>query len=544
MPISLAIKGADGQEKRLDFDRAKVTIGSNPLCDVALTDAGVDPEQCVLVVRADKVELFDIGESGGVLLNGRPVGHAEVKAGDEIWVGKTVLRLVGRDGQGVSFTESISTVREEQSAVQAVAERPLGAPPAPTDERWALLDQVQKLISSIGTDESIFESILDTLFASVPVRRGFIALRGPEGDLAVRAHRSREKGSAANEPIEVSRTLLGRVLETGKSVLTSDAEADENFSAIRSIHRLRIKAAICVPLVVRGRVTGVVYGDNREQPGSLKKDHLSILGALASIAAVAVEKIRLLAQYNDKLRIEQALAIARSIQRNFLPTKPATADRLDVYGLSVSCDETGGDYYDYFEMPDGSLGLVIADVTGHGVGPALLMATARSALRVLVRAEPSLEKLLFRLNNLLREDVHDGRFITLFLGSVDMAHGLFRNVGAGHTPPVLYRVRDGSTQLVLSKGPPLGIVAGAPFVAGTNLPLATGDVLLLTTDGIIEAMDKSADEFGFPRLRAAVARFAKGSARELVEGIMGEVTAFVGDAGLRDDATLVAVKIL
>ncbi len=541
MPISLAIKGADGLEKRLDFDRSKVTIGSNPLCDVALTDAGVDPEQCVLVLRGEKVELFDIGESGGVLLNGRPVGHADVGPGDEIWVGKTVLRLVAQDGKGVSFTEGVSTVREELPAPQAVAAQGLGAP---RDERFVLLDQVEKLISSIGTDEGIFESILDTIFASVPVRRGFIALRAADGQLAVKAHRSREKGSAASEPIEVSRTLLGRVLESGKAVLTSDAEADENFSAIRSIHRLRIKAAICVPLLVRGRVTGVVYGDNREQPGSLKKDHLSILGALASIAAVAVEKMRLLGEYNQKLRIEQALSIARSIQRNFLPTKPATADRLDVYGHSVSCDETGGDYYDYFEMPDSSLGLVIADVTGHGVGPALLMATARSALRVLVRAEPSLEQLLFRMNNLLREDVHDGRFITLFLGSVDVRKGVFRNVGAGHTPPILHRARDGSTQLISSKGPPLGIVAGAKFPAGTELPLAKGDLLLLTTDGIIEAMDKSGDQFGIPRLRAAVARLAKGSAREVVEGVMGEVSAFAGSTDLRDDATLVAVKML
>jgi len=542
VPISLAIKGADGQEKRLDFDRAKVTIGSNPLCDLALPDAGVDPEQCVLVTRADKVELFDIGESGGVLVNGRPVGHAEVGPGDEIWVGKTVLRLIAQDGKGVSFTEGVSTVREELPvAPPPVA---LGAPPAPREERFALLDQVEKLISSIGTGEGIFESILDTLFASVPVRRGFIALRGTDGQLVVKAHRSREKGSAATETIEVSRTLLGRVLESGKSVLTSDAEADENFSAIRSIHRLRIKAAICVPLLVRGRVTGVVYGDNREQPGSLKKDHLSILGALASIAAVAVEKMRLLGEYNQKLRIEQALSIARSIQRNFLPAKPPAVPGLEVWGHSVSCDETGGDYYDYFALPDGSLGFVVADVTGHGVGPALLMATVRAALRVLVHVEPSLERLTFRLNNLLREDVHDGRFITLLLGSIDRDRGKFRNVGAGHTPPVWFRARDATTQLVFGKGPPLGIVADAKFVAGTDVPLAPGDLLLLTTDGIIEAMDKDGELFGFPRLRAAVTRLAKGSAKEIVEGVMTEVGAFAGETGLRDDATLVAVKIL
>jgi sigma-B regulation protein RsbU (phosphoserine phosphatase) len=539
VPISLAIKGADGLEKRLDFDRAKITIGSNPLCDIPLPDAGVDAEQCVLVARGDKVELFDIGESGGVLVNGRPAGHVEVGPGDEIWIGGTVMRLAG--AQSVAFTESVSTVREE---LPVGAPAPAPAPGAPAEERFGLLDQVQRLISSIGTDEGIFESILDTLFSSVPVRRGFIAIRGADGQLAVRANRSREKGSAASEPIEVSRTLLRSVLETGKSVLTSDAESDANFSAIRSIHRLRIKAAICVPLLVQGRVIGVVYGDNREQPGSLKKDHLSILSALASIAAVAVEKIRLLREYNEKLRIEQALSIARSIQRNFLPAKPPAAAHFDVWGHSESCDETGGDYFDYLPLPDGSLGLVIADVTGHGVGPALLMATVRAALRVLVQAEPSLERLVYRLNNLIRDDVHDGRFITLFLGAVDPVRGVFRHVGAGHTPPVWCRARDGSTHLVSSRGPPLGIVAGAEFPAGTNLPVAKGDVLLLTTDGIIEATDRDGEFYGLSRLRAAVGRLAKSTAREVVEGVMADVNTFVDGAGLRDDATLVAVKLL
>jgi sigma-B regulation protein RsbU (phosphoserine phosphatase) len=161
-----------------------------------------------------------------------------------------------------------------------------------------------------------------------------------------------------------------------------------------------------------------------------------------------------------------------------------------------------------------------------------------------VQAEPSLEKLLFRLNNLIREDVHDGRFITLFLGSVDAARGTFRHVGAGHTPPVWYRARDGSTHLVSSKGPPLGIVAGVEFPSGTSLPVAPGDVLLLTTDGIIEATDASGEQFGFARLRASLARLAKGSAREVVEGVMGDVGRFVGGGGLRDDATLVAAKVV
>ena len=547
MSISLAVKGSDGAERILDFDQTKVTIGSNPLCDVAVADASVDAEQCVLVVRGDKVELFDIGESGGVLVNGRPVGHSEVSPGDEIWLGSTVIRLVADAGQGVSFTEQDSTVREELAAPDPLP-RAKAVPvkrvqKGPTDERFALLEQVQRLISAISHNENIFESILDTMFSTAPVRRGFIATRGPNGELQVKANRSRESGASAGERIEVSRTLVGRVLETGSAVLTSDAESDADFSAIRSIHRLRIKAAICVPLVAEGNVIGVVYGDNREKPGSLTADHLSILTALASVGAVAVEKLRLLDEYHGKLKIEQALAIARSIQLNFLPDEPPAIAGLDVWGRSASCDETGGDYFDYFKLKDGSLGIVIADVTGHGIGPALLMATVRALLRVLIETEPSLEKLIFKLNNYIRADVRDGRFITLFLGVIDPKTRTFRHVGAGHTPPIWCRKRDGSTHLVRSNGPPLGILESMEFRRGTDLPLAPGDALLFTTDGIIEADNEAGEQFGMPRLRSVLVENVDGSASEVAEAVLHAVEEFVAGNPLRDDATMVAVKV-
>jgi serine phosphatase RsbU (regulator of sigma subunit) len=412
---------------------------------------------------------------------------------------------------------------------------------AAPDQRFALLNQVQRLISSIG-NENIFESILDTIFDTVAVRRGFIAIRDAHGELAVRAHRSREKGSMASEKIEVSRTLVGKVLESGKAVLTSDAEADPDFSAARSIHRLRIKAAICVPLIVENNVIGLVYGDNREKPGALTKDHLSILTALASVAAVSVEKFRLRSEYEAKLKIEQALAIARSIQLNFLPAEPPAIEGLEVWGKSDSCDETGGDYYDFFPMQDRGLRVVIADVTGHGVGPALLMATVRAALRALY-TEPSPSKLMARLNDFIRDDVNDGRFITAFLADIDPRDGTLTHVGAGHMPPIWCRARDGSTHLVASHGPPLGVLGGLEFKPGTTLPIASGDALLFTTDGIIEAANEAGEQYGLPRLRSLVAEHAGGTAQALGEAVRAAVDDFVQGRPLRDDATLVAVKV-
>jgi sigma-B regulation protein RsbU (phosphoserine phosphatase) len=543
--ISLSIKGPDGQTRQVDFDKDKVTLGQGVHCDVSLSDPEVEEEQCVVVAQPDGVEVINIGDTPGVLVNGKPTTRAHIKPGDEVWIGGTVFGVLLAEEDVVSFTEADSTVREELAARKEPTKTL--AEPAPREERFRLLDQVQHLIASIGTNENVFERILDTMFSSAPVRRGFIALldkdAGASGELRVKAQRRSEQG-ASGDKIEVSRTLVGKVLQTGKAVLTSDAEADADFSAALSIHRLRIKAAICVPLVVEGHVIGILYGDNREQPGSLTKEHLSILTALASIAAIAVEKFRLLAEAEAKQKFEQALAIARTIQLNFLPSGPPEVPGLDVWGKSVSCDETGGDYYDFFPMRDGSIKVVIADVTGHGVGPALLMATGRAALRVLIDSEPSLEQMMFRLNNRIGEDVTDGRFITMFAGHIDAKDGAFTHVGAGHTPPIWFRRKDGSTHLVTSNGPPLGILPGIEFRAGTKLPVAKGDVILFTTDGIMEADRPDGEQFGMERLKKVLAAHAGASAKEIVAAVSEAVNEFAEGRPLRDDATLVAAKLV
>lgn len=542
MSIRLAIKGPSGQVRRVHFNQTKVTVGSDAMCDVCVSDPGVDKAQAVLVLRDGVTELFDIGQSGGVLVNGSPTVHKRIAPDDEIWIGGTVFSVIEGDGGAVSFTEADSTVRAE---VDTPAEsKPAVPATTPGIDRFSLLNEVRGLVNSIASEEDTFEAVLDTLFGNAPVRRGFIALTDENGELSVRAHRNREHKLAGGGPIEVSRTLVGQVLRTGKAVLTSDAEADADLKSAASIHRLRIKAAICVPLVTKEGVTGVLYGDNREKPGALTREHLAIVNALASVAGAAVETGRLLDEYNAKQKLEHALSIARSIQLNFLPSSPPTSDWLDIAGRSDSCDETGGDYFDFFEMRGGRTGVVIADVTGHGVGSALLMASVRAALRALIKQEPSLEKLVYRLNNLIREDVHDGRFITFFLGRFDPSKRVLEHVGAGHTPPVFLRARDGSTHLVRSKGPPLGIVGGMEFPEGSSLPLATGDVLLFTTDGIWEA--EAADgggQFGLTRLRQMVGELRTASAQELVDGICTAVDDFVGGRPLRDDATVVAVKV-
>ncbi|MHC4450254.1 MAG: SpoIIE family protein phosphatase [Planctomycetota bacterium] len=535
----LTLRDSGEEPKTLRLDQETVVIGADGLCDVVIDQDGVDPRQAVLIPRENHVDLFDIGVSGGVLVNGQRVTHAELSPQDELWVGSTVIHAsVGELDPVISITEMPSTVRAEEAASET------SAVPEPwaADNRFALLDRVRQLINSIGGDDDIFESILDVLFDSVPVRRGFLALLAEDGQLTIRAHRNRERGGNPDETISVSRTLLNKVIETGKAVLTSDAEADPELAMARSIHQLRIRAATAVPLKTDGRVIGIAYGDNREKPGALTRDHLSILNALASVASVAVEKIRLLQELEAKQKIEQALRIARGIQRTFLPDAPPEVAGYDVAGYSESCDETGGDYYDYFADEEGQLSFVVADVTGHGVGSALLMATVRAALRALIRTEETLGTLFFQLNNTIAADLRDGRFVTCFMVKVDTVTGKVEHVGAGHTPPIVYRSDGGETEIVTNGAPPLGIFNGMDFPEGEPFSLQPGDVMLTLTDGLVEAARADGEMFGLDRLRAELKAVSGRTAREIVEHLQGTVDAWVGGEKLRDDATAVVLK--
>ncbi|MEE8106994.1 MAG: SpoIIE family protein phosphatase [Planctomycetota bacterium] len=541
MPLSLCIRNEAGQERRLDFEKNRLTVGSAPHCDITITDDGVDDEQTVLVARGDRVEFFDIGVTRGLRLNGDLVGHGVMEAADELRIGATVITLA-TDTTGVSIVqgrESNVTASVGASGTATIGRAPSGRA-SPEEQYGLLLKQVGELLQAVAQEADVFESILDRVFQSAQVRRGFIALLDDEGRIQVKAHRNEE--FAKTREIEVSSTLLGMVMRSGEAVLTTDAETDPELSASMSIQRLQIRSAICVPLAVRGKVIGVLYGDNRERPGSLTRDDLTFLNALGNVAAVAVEQYRLIGERDAKRKIEQSLSIARSIQRNFLPSQPPVRAGLDLHGVSESCDETGGDYYDFLELPDGRMAVVVADVTGHGIGPALLMASMRAALRALIGTGLAHEDLLPRMNRLLCDDIRDGRFVTLSMAICDADAGRVLHIGAGHPPILHYRAATKKTHALRSFGPPLGVFPDVEFPADDPVDFESGDVLLMTTDGIAESPDKSGEQFGEERVEALLEANAGKSAQEIVEAVVTACNEWVDGEPMRDDATLVAIK--
>jgi len=248
----------------------------------------------------------------------------------------------------------------------------------------------------------------------------------------------------------------------------------------------------------------------------------------------------------ERQKIKRSLELAKLIQQNLLPQKAPDLAGLDIAGQCVYCDETGGDYYDFIEMPDARghlVGIALGDVTGHGIGAALLMASIRSALRAEARHYGrDLVGLFGELNKQIVRDTEEDKFVTLFYGLLDQNARSLMWASAGHDPALLYRAESGQIVELGNTGMLMGLIEDAPFEQAGPLSLESGDVLVVGTDGIWEARNYEGRLFGKDRLCDIIRDGAGQTARELCATVTDGVVEFVGSAPRSDDITLIVIK--
>ncbi|MDX2495939.1 MAG: SpoIIE family protein phosphatase [Desulfuromusa sp.] len=247
----------------------------------------------------------------------------------------------------------------------------------------------------------------------------------------------------------------------------------------------------------------------------------------------------------ERDQMKQSLALAKEIQQQLLPNSAPVCPNFDLAAQSLYCDETGGDYFDFIELKNSGsqrFGLAVGDVSGHGIGPALVMATARGVLRSLVDLHKSdLEVLASELNNQLCRGIDNAYFMTLFYGVLNPEKKSLAWVSAGHAPIFLYRA-DGQVEELSSSGIPLGIIEDTPYEMSPITKFASGEILLIGTDGIWETQNMAGDMFGTDRVKELLIRHAEADADTITEQLISELNRFRGDHSQDDDITLMVVK--
>ena len=240
---------------------------------------------------------------------------------------------------------------------------------------------------------------------------------------------------------------------------------------------------------------------------------------------------------------QEQFRVAREIQQRLFPKGPPACPGFDIAGASFPAEATGGDYFDFLPMLNGRVGFVVGDVTGHGVGPALLMAETRAYLRVLAGRREDPSEILTRANSILAEDVGSERFITLFLGCIDPTTRGFVYASAGHPPGYVLDAQGQIKTTLKRTGIPLGMRPDFQFASAPGCVLSPGDIVLVLTDGIEEATAPDESLFGIDRIIEIVRANRTSSAQKIVQTIYEEVRAFANHAPQVDDITAIVIKV-
>jgi sigma-B regulation protein RsbU (phosphoserine phosphatase) len=290
----------------------------------------------------------------------------------------------------------------------------------------------------------------------------------------------------------------------------------------------RMEAAMA--RVEKGDLTANVTVDSNDELGSLAENFNQMTDGL-----------------KDRYRLRQSLDLAKEVQQNLLPNGNPQFAGLDIVGTSIYCDETGGDYFDFFGSTapdDKKFNIVIADVSEHGIPSALLMASARAFLRQRSALSGSIASVVTDVNRQLTLDVEDsGRFITLFYLQIDMDRRSLRWVRAGHDPAILYDPAADRFEELSGKGLALGVDSGWQYTEESHAALAAGQIILLSTDGIWEARNPQDEMFGKQSLHRIVRQNSQAGAAEIQDAILAELKKFQQNVEPVDDITLVIIKI-
>jgi sigma-B regulation protein RsbU (phosphoserine phosphatase) len=331
--------------------------------------------------------------------------------------------------------------------------------------------------------------------------------------------------------------LVGHVLKTGEPAVAPDVALDPRYVTGRASTR----SELAVPVFAGGRLVAVLNLES-DSLGAYDLSDAETIRLFADAAAVAVEKAVLYRLFVQRERLEEQLRLALEAGREERSDAWPGIPGWDAAGCSRPRYEVGGDYYDQIPLADGRLGLVVADVSGKGSLAAMTLTTFRAILRTQVEGEPEPVRTAAAANRLLRDRVAPTEYVTAVYGVLDPAKGHLDYSNCGHAPPI-HVFADGRFTKLTTGGPPLGLLAGARYLSG-DVTLKPGDLLLLFTDGVVEAEDPSGREFGVDRLAQVASAVRRLPCAEIVDAIVRETAEFCESAEYADDFTLLALKRL
>jgi serine phosphatase RsbU (regulator of sigma subunit) len=520
------------------------TLGRSSQNDIAIPDVSLSRHHARLTLREGIPYLEDLGSLNGTSLNGERITLPHpVQEDDDIMLGQVSLSLVAvsqgprvRIGAATDASSSAGSIVLPLDRLRAMPDRRAEAPE--TLRLRQVIQEIQTLTLELLQDsppEQLFSNLLDRLWTLLKPSRAAILIQDAKTGLQTVASR----GPEGDEPILLARSLVDAALERKESVLFNDM-GDSQGLASPSLLLSGVTSAMVTPLEHQGVVKGLLYLDSHPPRLPFDEEDLRLASTLAHLATAKLEQARMREEALSRKKLDQELDLARHIQQGLLPSFPPDIEGYEIQGNNLPSRQVSGDLFGWWLRGDGRWLFCLADVSGKGLGPGLLMASLQATLEAWTERDLSTADMAFQLSKMLVRNTDGRRFVTAFLALLDPRTGALTYTNAGHNPALLVHP-NGDHQTLEAQGLPLALLPGHPYAEAT-LMMEPGDLLVLYTDGITEAIDPQGEEYGSEALTALVVEKRRESLLALDAAILGELDQFTQGAPYQDDRTLLMLR--
>lgn len=546
----LSIVPASGSPFDFLLQADSVVVGRSAEADLVIEDPFLSRRHSRFFRVGSTLLIEDLGSRNGTFVNERPVlSPMPVSAGDVVRISSSTVTVHATEARPVQ-------VAPEEDPLDATVFRPASdmlqewQEPVKSGlqgeealrryaERLKLFNDVHQALGRSLTLAELLELILDRAFDHLRPDRAAILLRQADGEIRVSASRASQRAMRpGTAEVPISRSLIREVVEKGMAALVLDVHSDDRFAGAKSMLLSGVRSLVAAPLLTPEGTPGLIVLESSVGIRQFSEEDLDLLVSLASVAALHLRNLQLALEAAERRRLEEELSLARRIQKTLLPDHLPEIPGWALHGLNVPSRGVSGDYYEVVSRKEGAeLVLMIADVSGKGMGASLLTVSLQALSEGPVEDGLPPEEICARLSRQLFRRTPPEKYATAFLGVLEPLTGLLRYTNAGHNPALLVRA-GGTVERLGATGPPLGLLPIAAYRAAATT-LAPGDLLVLYTDGFVEAESPDGEEYGLERVEAVCLRHRQEDGKTLAIALDQDLETFARGVPYADDRTLV-----
>ncbi|MEM1246609.1 MAG: SpoIIE family protein phosphatase [Acidobacteriota bacterium] len=544
--MKLKVEPADGPEFERTIDNESLVIGRASSSDLALADPFLSRHHARLYREGADLMVEDLGSRNGTEVNGRAItGPTRVRAGDTLRVSGSHIRLVdeteAKTVEPSTESDLFSTIFRPAAELIREVETDTSQVGVGTEElrryadRLRLLNDIHEALGRSMEIDDLLHLILERAFEHLQPENGTIFLREDEG-----FRRAASRPLEAENEIPLSTHLVEEVCDKGMAALVLDAATDARFEHAQSIIMSGMRSVLAAPLLDQDRSLGMIVLSSSAAVRQFQEEDMELLASLASVAALKIRNAALAEEAVARRRLEEDLALARRIQESLLPPGLPDWQGFELYAINQPSRGVSGDWYMISVREGDELVLLCADVSGKGIGAALLTASMEALSAAPIESGSPPDEICTQLCRRLHRRSPPEKYATAFLAVIDADRERLTYTNAGHNPALVARA-NGEVEELQASGMPIGLIADAEYTR-SEVRLGSGDLFMIYTDGLSEAEDPDEEQYGEERLIEFTRDHRTLPLNDFAEKLHNEIESFTHNAPPTDDRTLLLAR--